>query len=75
MNLQDSGINLTDEQIDLLCHAVNAFGDGEHPVADPVSIRLFKVEYLDDCCQRAMQSRVCKPQTRTDLRTIRRQFK
>lgn len=74
-SLRDSGVNLTTEQKDLLVHVVNSFGTGEHPLADINTIPDFKVQYLFELCQTAMEYQHTDKQTVIDLRAIRRLLK
>jgi hypothetical protein len=41
----------------LLCKAINTFGDGQHPVAEPSTIEYFSTDYSIDCIDKALDAR------------------
>lgn len=40
---------LTDEQKQLICQAINTYGDGQHPIAMVNSLHLFNPVYIVHC--------------------------
>lgn len=42
------------EMTNLLCKAINTFGDGQHPVAELSTIEYFNKEYSIECIEKAL---------------------
>lgn len=55
MNILDN-CHLTDDDADLLCRAINFFGDRSHPPADEASIYFFTPAYAIECLEKAKEA-------------------
>ncbi len=55
---------ITYEQADLICTAINRFGGGGHPFAEPQSLRFFNFAYVKRCAKKA------RPHLRDDGKAI-----